>query len=47
MGLEVKMEEKRGPVFTAPLRTLEDLERLRSPLEAELDYVYNAIYLTR
>jgi len=47
MGMEVTMEEKKGPVFGDPLRMLEDIEKLRMPLTGELDYVYNAIALTR
>jgi len=29
------------------LKDLPDLEKLRMPLEHELDYVYNALYTTR
>jgi uroporphyrinogen decarboxylase len=47
MGMEVTMEEKKGPVFTDPLREVEDIHKLRLPHEHELDYVYNAITLTR
>lgn len=47
MGMTVTMEEKKGPVFADPLRTLEDIAKLREPLPNELDYVYNAITLTR
>jgi len=31
MGMQVFMEEKKGPVFADPLRTLEDLSKLRQP----------------
>ncbi len=47
MGLDITMEEKKGPVFSEPLKEPKDLERLRDPKEGELDYVYNAIWLTR
>ena len=53
LGLEVVMEDKKGtlkkagPVFTSPLKTPQDMERLRDPLPNELDYVYNALYFTR
>ncbi|KAI7871465.1 uroporphyrinogen decarboxylase [Spinellus fusiger] len=49
MGLEVKMVEGRGPVFTAPLVTPEDFERMHKHVDVDkkLGYVYDAITLTR
>lgn len=47
MGLDVVMEDKKGPVFKTFLKTVEDIQLLRLPKENELDYVYNAIYFTR
>lgn len=47
MGLEITMEEKKGPVIHNPLRNPEDILLLKPPQSTELDHVYNAIYLTR
>jgi uroporphyrinogen decarboxylase len=47
MGLDVVMEEKKGPVFKTSLKTIDDIKNLRFPHQDELDYVYNAIYFTR
>ncbi|CDS04746.1 Putative Uroporphyrinogen decarboxylase [Lichtheimia ramosa] len=49
MGLDVQMVEGRGPVFTDPLFTPEDMKRLREHVDVdkELGYVYEAITLTR
>lgn len=52
MGMEVVMVDKKGPHFPKPLETPND-EQYRKVLERvvdvkkELDYVYNAITLTR
>jgi len=52
MGMEVVMVDKKGPHFPKPLETPDD-EQYREILERdvdvkkELDYVYNAITLTR
>lgn len=35
MGMEVKMEEKKGPVFPEPLRELEDMKRLNMNPDVE------------
>jgi uroporphyrinogen decarboxylase len=49
LGLEVKMVDGRGPVFTAPLETPDDISRLHQKIDVhkELGYVYDAITLTR
>eukprot|EP01102_Stenamoeba_stenopodia_P001808 TRINITY_DN11641_c0_g1_i2.p1 TRINITY_DN11641_c0_g1~~TRINITY_DN11641_c0_g1_i2.p1 ORF type:complete len:353 (-),score=88.44 TRINITY_DN11641_c0_g1_i2:3-1061(-) len=51
IGLEVRMEEKKGPVLPSPIRTLEDLNRLKKleeiDVKKELGYVMDAITLTR
>ncbi|CAO3693824.1 unnamed protein product [Umbelopsis ramanniana] len=49
LGLEVKMVDGRGPVFTAPLDTPADIARLHEKIDVgkELGYVYEAITLTR
>ncbi len=48
MGLELEMREGVGPVIGNPVRTLDDVERLR-PVEpeADLSFVLDAIRLTR
>eukprot|EP00004_Rigifila_ramosa_P020297 TRINITY_DN5258_c0_g1_i1.p1 TRINITY_DN5258_c0_g1~~TRINITY_DN5258_c0_g1_i1.p1 ORF type:complete len:377 (-),score=82.40 TRINITY_DN5258_c0_g1_i1:30-1160(-) len=51
MGMEVQMLKGSGPHFPAPLKTPEDIARLKQPheidIQAELGYVFNAITLTR
>lgn len=48
MGMEVVMEEKKGPVFPHPLREVSDLEKLSKPdIEKSLGHVFDAIFLTR
>ncbi|KAI8324840.1 uroporphyrinogen decarboxylase [Martensiomyces pterosporus] len=52
MGLEVQMVPGKGPYLPEPLRTPEDLKRLKDKAEGfsvdkELDYVYKAITNTR
>lgn len=47
MGLGLHFEEGEGPRFQRPVRTLKDIENLRSPdPEIELRYVMDAIRLT-
>ena len=47
--MEVLMKPFVGPVFTDPLKTPEDLNKLCSSVEAlpKLQYVFEAITLTR
>ncbi|XP_075254697.1 uroporphyrinogen decarboxylase-like [Convolutriloba macropyga] len=50
MGMEVKMEPGKGPTFTGPLLTSEDIDKLTvDPVKIadSLKYVYDAITLTR
>ena len=48
MGLEVNMEEGRGPWLPSPVQDASDLKRLNAEEAAEkLSYVYDAIRLTR
>jgi uroporphyrinogen decarboxylase len=48
MGCTYLMEEKRGPVFPNPLRTLADVNKLIVPdIEATLGYVPAAIRITK
>lgn len=50
MGMDVQMVEGRGPVFTEPLETPDDVARLLRTdvdVDKELGYVYEAITLTR
>jgi uroporphyrinogen decarboxylase len=48
MGLHVEMIPGQGPYFPEPLRTVEELRRLRRPVIAEaLHYVLEALTMTR
>lgn len=49
LGMEVLMKAGEGPVFTSPLVTPEDLEKLETPVNVDekLGYVFRAINLTR
>src|SRR6185436_8954451 len=48
MGMTLTMEEGSGPRFPDPVRTAEDVARLRDPLpEESLGYVLEAIRLAR
>ena len=49
MGMEVKMEKGRGPVFPAPLESPADIDLLvmNPNIEETLGYVFDGINLTR
>lgn len=47
MGLSYEMEENKGPVFPERIRTESDIEKLHVSEAAELQYVLNAIKLTK
>jgi uroporphyrinogen decarboxylase len=47
MGLGLEFIEGKGPFFTNPLRSKEDIKRLRVPDLDSLKYVYDAIRLVR
>jgi uroporphyrinogen decarboxylase len=47
MGMEVVMEAGKGPCFPNPLKTPEDLARLKPALTSEIDYFYDALFETR
>ncbi|MES2646725.1 MAG: uroporphyrinogen decarboxylase [Bacteroidota bacterium] len=48
MGLEVLMEEGKGPSLPAPIHTQADLERVRVPdVDETLSYVFDAIKVTK
>lgn len=48
MGLEVQMLEGKGPLLPAPIKTFEDLNRIRIPdVEESLGYVFDALRLTK
>ena len=48
MGMEVTMEEKKGPVLPKPITIENYKEMLKIPdYEKQLGHVYDAIYLTR
>lgn len=47
MGMQAVMKTGEGPSFPEPLKTPEDLERLKSTLTNELDYFYDSLFATR
>jgi uroporphyrinogen decarboxylase len=48
MGLTVEMHEGHGPLLPQPIRTVQDLERVRMPdVDDELGYVFDALRLSR
>lgn len=48
MGLEVQLIESKGPFLPDPIKTVDDLKRLRVPdVEESLGYVYSAIKLIK
>jgi uroporphyrinogen decarboxylase len=48
MGLEVQMIEGKGPLLPDPIKTLEDLKKLRKPdVHESLGYVFDALSLTK
>jgi len=48
MGLEVQMIESKGPVLPDPIKTANDLKRIRVPdVHETLQYVFDAIKLTK
>src|SRR4029079_8671449 len=48
MGLEVELIESKGPVLPDPIKTVNDLSRVRIPdVNESLGYVFDAIKLTK
>jgi len=48
MGLEVQLIENKGPVLPEPVKTKNDLQRIRVPnVNETLNYVFDAIKLTK
>jgi uroporphyrinogen decarboxylase len=47
LGLQLEFSKGEGPVIGNPVRQADDLERLTRPDVSALDYVYEAIRLTR
>jgi uroporphyrinogen decarboxylase len=48
MGLEVQLIESRGPILPEPIKTANDLKRIRVPdVHETLQYVFDAIKLTK
>jgi uroporphyrinogen decarboxylase len=47
MGLNYEMEEKKGPIFPETITSLKDLNKLHIAQAEELDYVLQAIKLTK
>src|SRR5580698_705847 len=48
MGLEVQLIESKGPILPEPIKTANDLKRIRVPdVQETLHYVFDAIKLTK
>ena len=47
MGMHLTFEKGEGPVFSDPIRTMEDLKRLQPNAHERLDYVYDTIGIVR
>lgn len=49
MGVDYEIVEKTGPIFDAPIRSPEDIDRLISGIDVlpRLDYVFESIYKTK
>jgi uroporphyrinogen decarboxylase len=47
MGMHLTFEKGEGPVFSDPIRTMEDLKRLQPDAHERLTYVYDTIRLVR
>src|ERR1035438_9482965 len=48
MGLEVQLVESQGPILPDPVKTINDLKRVRVPdVNETLQYVFDAIKLTK
>ncbi|MFN6039981.1 MAG: uroporphyrinogen decarboxylase [Bacteroidota bacterium] len=47
MGLPYEMIESKGPVFPETIKTLSDIEKLKTNVEDNLTYVFNAIKLAK
>src|SRR5687767_11211792 len=47
MGLNYEMEEKKGPIFPETITSINDLKKLHVAKADELDYVLQAIRLTK
>lgn len=47
MGLNYEMEEKRGPIFPSKISSPADLKNIHIAEAAELDYVFQAIRITK
>jgi uroporphyrinogen decarboxylase len=47
MGLTYELIEKKGPYFPETIKTQKDVDKLRTVVGDELDYVYEAIQITK
>ena len=47
MGMDLRFEKGEGPIFSDPVRTMEDIERLYDYPEERLTYVYDTIKIVR
>ena len=43
LGLEVKFEENKGPIFNNPIKSIKDIENLKPFYPESLSYVYEAV----
>ena len=47
MGMEVLMEEGKGPLLPKVIASLQDIEQLNSAVEGELQYMFDSLALTK
>ena len=47
MGMKAEMRPGEGPTFSEPLKSPEDLDKLKTVLTHELDYFYDSLFKTR
>ncbi|NPA28447.1 MAG: uroporphyrinogen decarboxylase [Epsilonproteobacteria bacterium] len=49
MGMKLRFAKGEGPIFDEPIRNMEDIKKLKSPIEAanNLTYVYETIKIVR
>ena len=47
MGMEVLMEEGKGPLLPKVIASLQDIEQLNSSVEGELQYMFDSLALTK
>ena len=47
MGMEVEMIENKGPLLPDPIKNFSDVEKLNTDIEENLNYVFQALALTK